>query len=639
MPSSRFLKLNALLLTTTVVVLGITGWFYWTAVPSRQDDMANRLYQRRILSAAGRQELRRRLRAHTLVVREYDQVTQTTTEQPSTSAAAILAFCAEAFDAEFTYRTLDTGAITPPLDSVGADATRLAAALTPYEQARQQFGEDTLAFQRWYVAQLPARLRLEEAIPAEDSLPHTHQGWTIYPPLRRPTLTHWIHAQRSVFGKTRTRTARDLYALGLIEQPVYALLLEQLQQGQLQTEEQVCQQAAELTMHRARYANNKAKQLRWLTRLQQAGLLRAAQYQHLLHSYRPYELKDPFDVVAYCEHSTIIDLRQLSPDPRAVYSALFARLPALLPAFRYTDLRVILTEEDELSEVVTQKVTLRFRANGREYEDTFLQGYRRQDGTEPNPQRGAQVSDQFHRVVNRWLADQHSALRLHQVHKPDAQSVYGQEQLGLVALTQLQRPLWGPNGYFVSSESYDTRFTSAAIEKMINWYQHLGLFSHLSAAEVAQGRRSALRGQKTSYAAVLLSFPNTLCVLDWESAIAPAPYAAHTRQLAAISRGGFTPTRVQDSFATALSGQASFSFGFHLQGQAYRTSLRVQSDWLDARFMDLIGRALKEQHSRGKFYACLDGEGYLFLTPAQYAVLQGQQSELFTQPADVGTDE
>ncbi|MDO7854394.1 hypothetical protein [Hymenobacter convexus] len=599
---------------------------------------AERLYQKGVLNAAGRDELLRRLRTGSLSVWETDSTGEQTSQVPANGPAGILAFCAEAFEREFQYRTYNEEMLR---DMVAADDSADVPAGQPrgqlarrYAAALKRFQNDTAAAKRWYLQQLPARLRLEEAVPAEDSVGEL--GWTIYPPLsaNTPPLTHWISERRSVFGKTRTRTARDLFALGLLEKPVYEELQRQLKQGQLRTEAEVCQRASELTQHRTTYARTKAEQLRWLQRLQQAGLLSKAQHQRLVLNYQPFQLYEPFDLLAYCERGRLVDLRKLPRQPAALYPALFAQLPTLLPGFAYSDLRVTTSIKDFGPTSLAQNVTLSFWANGRRYQDTFLQEFINKDGTNPNPPLGPQVSEYFQRSLNQWLADQNSALRLYRASTSDARSVYGNERLGLIAMTKAQRALWGPAYYFLSDESHDNRFNSAHIEQLVAGYQQLGLFSQLSAAELAKGRAAALRGHKTSYAAVLLCFPNVIHPIDWESAIPPAPYVARTRALAAISRGGFAPTHIQDGFKPNLPEDATFSYGFRLGGQTYATRLKMSSDWLDADFVALIKLALREQHAPGQLYDCLGGEGYIFLTPTQHAQLSAAQPELFESPAD-----
>ncbi|UOQ99344.1 hypothetical protein MUN81_07550 [Hymenobacter sp. 5317J-9] len=255
--------MKALLILGLALLLAAGVW--WTGKRNATPDaaFAEKLYQKGVLNATGRDELLRRIRAGTLKVTETDLANDQVTEVAGSGPAAILAFCGEAFEMEFQYRTSNQEMLYELMEADKAadlptNKSRVRV-VSKYAAALKRFHNDTAALTRWYLQQLPARLRIEYAVPAEDSA--SEMGWTIYPPLSasEPELTHWVSERRSVFGKTRTRTARDLFALGLIEKPVYEELQRQLKRGQLRTEAQVCRMASELVPHPATYARAKAE--------------------------------------------------------------------------------------------------------------------------------------------------------------------------------------------------------------------------------------------------------------------------------------------------------------------------------------------------------------------------------------------
>ncbi|GAA4045332.1 hypothetical protein GCM10022409_34210 [Hymenobacter glaciei] len=600
-----------------------------------QINFADRLYQASMLTAAGRDELLRRMQQNELKLTRTDPFTGMRQEIFGTNRASILNFCAEAFQTEMMYRmpTLESSDLF--IAGEAADSKQQQAVQQKFTDELQQYAGDTAAMLRHRYEQLPARCRIEDAIPAEDSLPTG--GWTIYPPLGGPLtstgLHHWISERRSVWGKTRTRTAHDLLAVGLLDQATYDELQKQLHTSPNLTEFMVCAAAATVMQRRETSAQDQAQQQQWLRKLEQTHQLSATQRQRLARETPLSQVTSLFEAVGYCERGCIIGLHQLPRQPQALYPVLFQRVQMLLPDFRYSGLSVTTHEQVERPTLTRQDVTIRFEANGRTYRNTFWQAYFR-DGAALDTTEGAQVASEFHRSINQWLADQQSPLRLYQAHTPDARSVYGSERLGLLALTEGQRQLWGTNGSLLSQESHDNRFSSSGIEHLLATYQQLGLFAHLSAAEIAAGRRKALAGQKTSLAEILTAFPRMLYVSDGETAIPPTPYAALTRELAALSRGGFVPTQVLDEFGLTYPSTPTVLFGFTLGRKAYRARLQVKSDWMDSEATDLINRALREQHGPGEFYACLDGEGLIFLTPRQYTMLHQAQPDLFETPHD-----
>ncbi|MBF9220146.1 hypothetical protein [Hymenobacter ruricola] len=626
--------MKALLILGLALLLAAGVWWTGKRNAGPNADFAEKLYRAGVLNAAGRDELLRRMQHNELKYERTDPLTQNSQEVFGTTRASVLNFCAEAFQAESAYRMPDVASSDLFIAGQAPDSEESRAARQEFAQELKRFGGDTSALVRYRFDQQPARCKIEQAIPAEDSLPPG--GWTIYPPLSiAPTGgQHWISERRSVWGKTRTRTARDLQAVGLLDAAAYRELQQGLQRGTLFNEMQVCQRAADLMQRPETFAQGFAEQQQWLQKLERAGLLSAAQRRRLTRETRPNQLKSPFDVVGYCEHGRIVDLRAVEQAPQQLYPALFRQAQALLPALHYTDLHVTTGLKDEGLALLSQTVTISFRAEGRRYANTFVHSYRRRDGSDPNPEADPGPSEEFHQSLNRWLADRNSPLRLYQAHTPDAQSVYGSERLGLLAMTAAQRRLWGTNGYFLSQESHDNRFSSAGVEQLLATYQALGLFAHLSPAEIARGRRDALAGQKASFAEILLCFPRMLYVSDGETANPPYPYAALARELAAMSRGGFAPTQVQDGFGPDYPTTATVPFGFTLGGQRYRAQLAVKSDWMDPKATELINRALQEQHAAGQFYDCADGEGLIFLTPRQYEALHQAQPDLFETPRD-----
>ena len=634
--------MKALLILGLALLLAAGVWWTGKRAAAPNAGFVEKLYQQGLLNAAGRDELLRRMRANELKFEHTDPLTHSSQEIQGTNRASVLNFCAEAFQTEFIYRlpTPDMEASDLYIAGQASDPEKQAAVQKKLAQELKQFGGDTNAWLRHRYAQQPARVRIEDAIPAEDSLPRG--GWTIYPPMSspggRPGLHHWISERRSVWGKTRTRTARDLLAVGLLDETAYQQLQKAMQESFMQ-ESEVCQMATTLMQRRQTYAQDLAQQQQWLLQLERAKLLSPGQQQRIAHDTQPYQLKSLFEVIGYCEHGRMVDLRPLPPEPQMLYPQLFRQVQALLPDFHYTGLQVTMKLEDKGYDLLDQTVTLRFRADGRQYENTFTHGYRRRDGTDPKPDARPGPSETFHASINQWLADRNSSLRLYQArthdyqaYTHDANSVLGNERLGLLLMTQHQRALWGEGPSLFSQESHDNRFNSAGIEQLLTTYQQLGLFAHLSAAELARGRAKAFSGQKASNAAVLRSFPRLLYVSDGETANPPYPYAAFTKELAALSRGGFVPTHIHDGFGEDYPTTPTVPFGFTLGGKAYQTQLPVRRDWMAPEATELINRALQEQHAPGKFYDCLDGEGLIFLTSQQYAALNSTQPELFKTP-------
>jgi hypothetical protein len=492
--------------------------------------IADRLYERQVLSAAGRDELKRRIAAHALSVTYKlpgDHLVEP--QHRAVDPATVLGFCTDAFLAELAYRS-GIGEETELSDIYIAGQVLDSTVGRKRRQAQQRFAAalreakgDTMAVLRQFMS--PGQL-LEEKIPAEDSV--EHGGWTIYPPLGRDGLPpHCIADTRSIFGKTRTRTARDLYELSLLTKPDYAVVTKELAAGELTSELAVCQRAADLALDKAVYAARRAVFHSLLAKLTQAGVLTPAHRQQALDNGQVTKKTEPFDALPYCTHARVLDLTALPREPARLYPQLLAQVAAIWPAFRYTGAQARASEENTGGDLVDQLVELSFTAGGRRYATTFTQGYRRKDGQSPDPDAGARVSDDFAAGINQWLRDQGAPERLYVAHAPDARSIRGQQQIGFIVLTAAQRAVFGLANSFLSSE-YQARpasqFTSRYIEQALALYQRVGLFTGLSAAEIAAGHRQALSGKVGSYYELLQGFPHVLVSTGGEDAEMPHAY-------------------------------------------------------------------------------------------------------------------
>jgi hypothetical protein len=241
--------------------------------------IATQLYERQILSAEGRDELQHRIAAKALQVQYTVPGSETLYPHQAVDAATVLAFCTEAFQAEMGYRTASTREASDLyIAGQAPDSAAMRAQRQKWEAALRQAKGDTAAVLRQWAS--PGQL-LEEKIPAEDSVDLS--GWTIYPPLGRADLpAHSIADTRSIFGKTRTRTARDFYELGLLTKPDYEVLKQEMAGKPLLREEQVCGRAAQLALDQAVRPARRLALHAVLTKLRQAQVLTAASQQQAL---------------------------------------------------------------------------------------------------------------------------------------------------------------------------------------------------------------------------------------------------------------------------------------------------------------------------------------------------------------------
>jgi hypothetical protein len=420
--------------TLLLALLGLWACHGRTQAPAEGDQwaatIADRLYERQILSKAGREELQRQLAdgrlsdTYSLIGSSHDGVLAGATP------AAVLRFCAQAFQTAQMQRSVSL---------TERQERQLQAALrkTPV---------DTAALLRQFASPGAA---VEQAIREEDPPVRSASGWTIYPPLTSgvgSSRQDLIAATRSAFGKTRTRTARDLYDLGLLTQPDYEQVQQELTAQQLPAEADVCQLAAQLALNRATYPARRAAFDSLLLRLRQTDVLTASGQQRAMADARVTKELTLDALLPYCQPVRV--LKSLPHEPPQLYQQLLAEVAQLLPAFRYTDAQAKLTEKP-LDGGTSQELVLSFTANGRRYAHHLRLGWRPSQPL-PNADSELYIDSDALAGINQWLRDQAAPERLYLAYlntnvketDPDL------PRYALALLTPAQLAAWGEPGAF-----------------------------------------------------------------------------------------------------------------------------------------------------------------------------------------------
>ncbi|MGI4735426.1 MAG: hypothetical protein ACRYG7_09625 [Janthinobacterium lividum] len=578
--------------------------------------IADRLYERQILSKAGRDELKRQIGEGRLNGTYSLSGTSRYGHLDEVVPATVLQFCAQAFQASQLQRSVS---------------------LTERQQREMQemlrkTPVDTAALMRRFAN---SEARTEQAIRAEDPPVRSDAaaGWTIYPPLGLNTGSRQdlVAATRSVFGKTRTRTARDLYELGLLSQPDYTQVQQALTSQQLATEASVCQLAAQLAMARFTRPARRVAFDSLLLRLRQAKVLTASGQQQALADPRVNKELSLDALLPYCQQVRV--LKGLPREPQRLYPQLLAEAAALLPAFRYTDAQAKLTETP-LDKGTSQELVLSFLASSRRYTNHLRLGWQ--------PSREVfRASEQPYvdaeglAGINQWLRDQHAAERLYLAYLNLNAEETDLPQYALVVLTPAQLLAWGEPGSFSGPEQAADQFTSEHIEEALALYKQLGLFERLPSAELAEGRRQALSGEASSHLDLLRSFPRLVVEMGGEDAELPQAYATALGQVAAATRGAFQPANVQDNFPGQQARKQKSTFSFTCGSQQYHANFVSDLGWMDWGFVTLVEWAVRE-NTTGRLYYLGEGDEtglYCFLTPTQATALRQAQPELFEADA------
>jgi len=488
------------------------------------------------------------------------------------------------------------------------------------------------AFQSAQIHRLMQKTGVESKITPEDSLLRQSWGFTSFGP--RPYRdADYISPKRSTIGLTRSRTLNDLKAIGLIDEMVYQACKKGLEDHSIKDEPELLNFAFQMSMYYANYDRLKRRQAAYISKLADAGLITKACEDSILHSYKPYELKEEVDILAYSDRYRMVDLRGVEADPAIIYPIIFDKIKELLPDFHYTDLQTRLIEKLE-SDLVKQSLMLSFSVGERVYTHTLYYNFRKKVPDPTDPDTPSRVNQDFHKGVNKWLTDLSSPYRLYPVNLPEeGKGPYGHNKLGLLLLKKGEAELISEDGYFLSHESFDNRLSQDNIRKIIKEFSDKGFFRHLSTREIDSAQQLIPSTDISSIESLLLSFPKTIVYFDWETGNLENPYEDLTRQFANASRGAFTPSYIVDGFKKGWPppDTKTIRYGFTFNGKRYESDLKFNGDWLEPEFFDMIRQALKDHHIDGDFYYCIsDGQasGHIFLSREQYAFVKEKYPDL-----------
>jgi hypothetical protein len=442
------------------------------------------------------------------------------------------------------------------------------------------------------------------------------------------------HKTKSVSGKTRTSLLNALLKTGLINQRIYDETLPKIKSNSLFLEVYVMDFITERFVYYEDFDENLKNQLAFLENLKTNNILSETQHKNLIKSYKPYELKRHFDFISYCNNALVFELSQYPRNPEDYYRLIFNDIKKILPDFDFTNLSIKVFENPRFkSDLIELKASISFDVKGRTYKNTFWHDFMKKNPTEKDKkEKLPPISIDFHKGINKWLADINSEKRLYYANKSDIdkqgnlEGAYSKETFGLILLHEKQYKTWktSESSYFLFSQSHDHTFNTERVKTIIQEYEKIGLFNHLSKAEIDSAKMKVTESEISNYQDILLCFPKNIIYFDWESGNLENPYEELTLNFAAASRGEFTPHTIKDNFLKDEKKEKT-RYGFTLQGKKYETTLKMNNDWLDPQFVELIKQAIKDQNIDGNIYYCLDNGqavGYIFLNKRQYEYLK-----------------
>ncbi|MCR8558992.1 hypothetical protein KXD93_15145 [Mucilaginibacter sp. BJC16-A38] len=401
---------------------------------------------------------------------------------------------------------------------------------------------------------------------------------------------------------------------GLLTDRVYTYTQKAIDSGHYVAELQMIGTLTEMSSRLEQLAPNKL--LPVVQDLHTSGVIGDSSFVRLGNDIRDGKIESSFQLNDYCKLDRVFDLAKYPDDPDVWLEQIHRDMASMVPSLNFTNFSYTTIPDTSFSiPGVRFKVSL--VCKGQIYKHTSLafNNYKNKQG-KISP-KDIFIED-FDRIFNKVLTDQHSPLRLHSVmFGPGTTTDDHFRHFALIALTAEQTEVFmkEPNFFYmsVSMDGYDSTLTSAKVDSTIVEWRKIGLFAHLSNAEISTAIDNAEADNLFSINKLLVNFPGVIYPLD-SSLISPHyPYVNLLSHLARITHGAFAPTKINQRKINH-----SIKLQYLSKGKIHSHLFHTAYGWLDAGFPAFMKGLAKENGLPGKFYQIKDSNDVIYLTTQQY---------------------
>lgn len=408
---------------------------------------------------------------------------------------------------------------------------------------------------------------------------------------------------------------------GLLTSRVYTYTLKGIDSNRYVAEVQMTGSLAEMSSRLEWLAPNRL--LPVAEQLHNSGIVSDSSFLRLQDDIRNGIIESVFQLNDYCKLGRTFDLKKYPANPHLWLVQLHRDIASIIPELNFTNFSYITTHDSSSSTegFPETKFKVSLTCNGRIYKytsATFDYG---------SKQREVPPTDIFakffFRIFNKVLTDQQSPLRLHEVMFSRGSSA-GLQYLPIIALRADQVEIFMKEPcmtyMFVSMDSYDNTLTSGKIDSTITEWKKIGLFAHLSEAEIEKAIDDARADNWYSMNKLLSDFPHVVYPLHTASMDPHTPYTSILNHFAEITHGAFNPTRISEQKVTG-----GYKLQYVFKGKTHSYTFLTAYGWMDTRFTSFMKRLARDNNLPGNFYQLKYEDIVIYLTDQQhiYAVKNG----------------
>jgi hypothetical protein len=374
---------------------------------------------------------------------------------------------------------------------------------------------------------------------------------------------------------------------------------------------------------------------RFADKLKNNGIVET-QYKQLIAAIDNEKIKTPIDLLFYCTKSVIIDKKNYSGAPENYLELIHKKTAEIMPELAFANFDFKIMENSKMSDDDTKfyDFIVAIQSDGKNYKQNSF--YRLYTPSTDKYSTGGIDSQQYYKIFNKILTDLHSPYRLHEI------EVYNdnldEKTFGIMALTKEQeKALQESESYFRPSyEDFKSKPTSTQIEKVIEEYQKIGLFAHLSPMQLSEAKEKVAAQENSNYNEVLSAFPHMIYWYDTELGNLEDPYAELLKEFSTISNNEFNPTQIINKFDIEKSKKTTLKF--KLGTKSYSKVFKIDNDWIDVDFFDFVKSVVTENKLKGQFYELYTGgqdAQVVYFTKEQYDYIRANKLLTFSDETSI----
>ncbi|WP_428329801.1 hypothetical protein [Mucilaginibacter sp.] len=402
---------------------------------------------------------------------------------------------------------------------------------------------------------------------------------------------------------------------GLLTDRVYTYTQKGIDTGRYVAELQLIISMAEMSSRLERLAPNKL--LPVAEQLHKNEIINDSSFLQLENDTKNNKIESSFQLNDYCQLDRVFDLAKYPDDPDIWLEQIHRDIASMLPGLTFTNFSYTTIPDTSFSiPGIRFKVSL--VCSGRTYTHTSLTFNNYRSTRKKISAKDIYVED-FYRIFNKILIDQHSTYQLHStMFSAESATENYLRHFALIALKERQAEAFMNQPTFhymtVSLDRYNKTLTSAKIDSTIAEWRNIGLFAHLSNTEISKAIDDTEASDRFSTGQLLVNFPRVIYSLD-SALISNYTYANLLNHLAKISRGVFNPTKI-----TQKKANGNVKLQYFSNGKFHSFMFKTANVWLDVNFPVFMKRLGKENNLPGNFYMLLHEDMVIYLTKKQYDI-------------------